>query len=115
MKKVCVCGGRNYTDKARVYRALDTARRILGEITVIHGDANGADRLADQWARDREQKVLVFPAQWKLHDKAAGPIRNREMLKFGFDFLIAFPGGSGTADMVKITMNSNIPVLQIYE
>lgn len=115
MKRVCVCGGRDYTNKARVFRCLDNALAILGDIELIHGDANGADKLAGEWAEIRNQKATPFPAKWKKYGKSAGPIRNREMINNGFDFLIAFPGDKGTADMIEATMKKNIPVLVIYD
>ena len=38
------------------------------------------------------------------HGNAAGPIRNQRMLDHGKpDIVVAFPGGSGTADMVKLS------------
>jgi hypothetical protein len=39
---------------------------------------------------------------WKTHGKAGGPIRNQMMLDdYKPQVVIAFPGGSGTADMVR--------------
>jgi hypothetical protein len=46
--------------------------------------------------------VIEFPANWKVYGRAAGPIRNMKMLLEGKpDLVVAFPGGIGTADMVK--------------
>jgi hypothetical protein len=113
MKTICVCGGRDYFDKKKAYAVLDNALIVFGELTIIHGAASGADGLAAMWANDRNQKQIAFPAKWKEHGNSAGMIRNREMLKFGFDFLVAFPGGKGTADMVMITEKKGIPVRKI--
>jgi hypothetical protein len=54
--------------------------------------------------------VSIFPADWKKYKRAAGHIRNKEMLDFGFDLLIAFPGGPGTTNMITITRGAGIPV-----
>jgi hypothetical protein len=113
-KRICVCGGRDYINRARVFQSLDTALRILGDVEIIHGGARGADSLADEWARDRGVKVQVFAADWNTHHNAAGPIRNRQMLKHGFDMLVAFPGGKGTQDMIDITMKAGVAVYQIF-
>ena len=78
---------------------------------IIHGDANGADSLASQYARDRDIPQLAFPAQWRRPDPNnpektiyipyAGNERNQQMLDEAKPTLVvAFPGGSGTADMV---------------
>jgi hypothetical protein len=46
---------------------------------IIHGAARGADRMADSWANAHGIEVVVCPA-WDRQGKAAGPIRNDEML-----------------------------------
>lgn len=114
MKRFIVCGSRDYDDRAALYRALDHLVSLCGPFEVIHGDARGADRLAGKWAEDRDLKVTAVPADWKAHGKAAGPIRNREMLKYRPDAVIAFPGGSGTADMMKAADKEGVLVLEPY-
>lgn len=109
--RICVCGGREYDDYDRVCRALDTAVMAFGDdITIITGDARGADSLGNRWATDRGKQLIKVPADWNKHKNSAGPIRNRAMLKLGFDLLVAFPGGSGTNDMISITKKAGIPV-----
>jgi predicted Rossmann-fold nucleotide-binding protein len=41
----------------------------------------------------------------------AGPIRNRLMLDLGAHAVLAFPGGAGTANMVRIAQEADVPVL----
>ena len=72
-----VCGGRYFDDQPLLNRTLDA---IEGVTLVIHGDASGADYLAGCWAARRGVAVKTFPADWKRHGKAAGPIRNKAML-----------------------------------
>jgi acyl-CoA synthetase (NDP forming) len=58
--------------------------------------------------------VTSFPANWKKHGKSAGPIRNQLMLDVGKpDLVIAFPGGSGTADMIRRARKAGVPVKEI--
>ena len=45
-------------------------------------------------------EVECHTAQWAKYGKAAGPMRNQEMLDSGIDLVVAFPGGRGTADML---------------
>ena len=79
------------------------------------GDATGADSLALEWAKDRGKEYKVFYANWDPpYQKAGGPIRNKAMVDFGFDLLVAFPGGIGTANMMALTMKKGIPVKEIY-
>ena len=45
--------------------------------------------------------VEEFKADWDKFGRAAGPIRNAQMLREGKpDLVVAFPGGRGTANMV---------------
>jgi len=112
--KVLVCGGRDFKDKKLIYKSLDKIHRELGFDVVIEGDSSGVDRLAGAWARNRKLDDMKFRADWEQHGKAAGPIRNRQMLQYGKpDLVIAFPGGKGTENMIKQATAANIPVRQI--
>jgi len=48
---------------------------------VLHGGARGADAAIGRAAQQLGWSALVMPAQWQLHGRAAGPIRNRELLE----------------------------------
>ena len=100
--RVLVCGGRDYGDVETLRRALDKLNGKRGISCVISGAASGADRLAALWAKDRGIDLLEFPADWVKHGKAAGPMRNQQMLDEGKpDGVVAFPGGRGTLDMTS--------------
>lgn len=76
---------------------------------VIHGAARGADSLAGLWAKQRGVPEWAFPAQWDIFGKAAGPMRNKQMLDEGKPtHVLAFPGGSGTRHMVSIALSAGI-------
>jgi hypothetical protein len=114
MQRVLVCGGRTYNDRASLFDALDAAHEADPISCIIHGAARGADMLADQWAYVRGVPCERFPAKWDQHHKAAGPIRNQQMLVEGKpDAVIAFRGGDGTADMCIKAGNAGIPVTRI--
>ncbi len=99
--RVLVCGGRDYADEAAVFAVLDLLHAERPISVLIHGAARGADTLAASWARRRGIQGQAFPANWRKHGKAAGPVRNAQMLEEGQPVLVvAFPGGRGTADMV---------------
>jgi hypothetical protein len=83
-------------------------------LLIIHGAAMGADRWADVWAARVNVPVKRFRANWDRYGKSAGPRRNQKMLDEGKpDLVIAFPGGSGTADMVDRARTAGIPVTEI--
>ena len=113
MIRVCVCGGRDYQDKDRVYAVLGSLHKIRQDFKIIQGGAKGADMLAAQWAVEHGVPYETFEADWEKHNRAAGPIRNAEMLKSGIDMLVAFPGGSGTANMISICEKEGIKVYKI--
>jgi len=100
---VAVTGGREYDDLDRVFYTMDTIHREQGPIRMlVHGGATGADTLAAIWAAKNGVATRVFLPDWDKHGKAAGPIRNREMLKEARPaLLVAFPGGRGTADCTR--------------
>lgn len=116
--RVIVCGGRNYSGDAaanHVQSVLDAIH--MGHIitTLIQGGAPGADFEAKLWAEMREVKCVTVPALWREHGRAAGPIRNKRMLTdFEPDVVVAFPGGKGTADMIKQAEAHGIEVLQYF-
>ena len=97
-----VCGGRDFADKTTLTRTLDVLIRHPADAIVIHGGARGADTMAADWAEARGARVQCFMADWDDQGRAAGPMRNRKMLMEGKpDVVIAFPGGKGTANMLK--------------
>lgn len=106
--KVLVCGGRDYSDYAAVCKALDR----WAITTLAQGGARGADLLSRKWALERGVPFIQFDANWALHGKRAGPIRNAQMLAtFKPEMVIAFTGGRGTAHMREIAFLAGVPVM----
>jgi hypothetical protein len=110
--RVLVCGGRDFKDWDLLSEELTY---LLGEIDVIiHGGAKGADRLAGDFAFAAGITEEVYLAKWDEHGLAAGPIRNQRMLDDGKpDLVIAFPGGKGTADMVRRARAAGVEVREV--
>lgn len=114
MTRVLVCGGRDFRDKATGYGVLDRQHAEQPISCIIEGGANGADYIAMRWAEDRGVLCKEFCADWNKHGRAAGPIRNQEMLNVGLpDVVIAFKGGRGTADMVRRARSAGVRVVEI--
>lgn len=112
-----ICGGRHFEDQAMFDEVMG---RLLGMWgcpgKVIHGAASGADTMAAAWADRLAVASVAVPADWATHGKAAGPIRNEDMLmKHKPKRVIAFPGGKGTADMITRAKNrrGEIDVVEI--
>lgn len=112
-KRVLVCGGRHFDN-------LYAVRTALGELDgeqaiglIINGGATGADECARIWAKETGIPCETFPASWMQDGRAAGPKRNQRMIDQGKpDAVVAFPGGRGTADMVRRARVAHIPVYE---
>lgn len=112
--RVLVCGGRDYSDDKKVSETLEQIDRENQIKVLIEGGARGADCLAASWASSASIKVHTFKADWKTHGRPAGVIRNQKMLDIGKpDLVVAFPGGRGTADMVRRAKTAGVRVLEI--
>lgn len=93
--------------------AMWTLRGLIGpDMVVVEGGAKGADKLANLWAKHAGLRYETFPADWKAHGKAAGPIRNQQMLEAGVDLCVHFPGGRGTADMVRRCNEAGVATIE---
>lgn len=129
---VVVTGGRNYTDRAAIYAALDQLHSQYPITMLREGDASGVDRICGEWADSHGVKHDRCPADWSNLDAPgavirhgkhgpynarAGHDRNQSMLdvepkpQYG----VAFPGGTGTADMTKRMRASGITVWEPYK
>lgn len=128
-RRVLVCGSREFADKKLLYNTLDEyvqREGLIGEpdeygnflpngLTIINGKARGADLLSSDWAIINWVPLEEYPADWKHYGKAAGHIRNQQMLDTGIDVVIAFPVGEarGTRHMMKIAKEAGVPVIEI--
>lgn len=118
MKSILVCGSRNGAAFGEVERAMDLARRHLAMLGhtfdhVVVGSRKGVDGRAFEWAVRAEIASTVVPAMWRTGErgKGEGPIRNRRMLAlFRPENVLAFPGGTGTEDMVAAAKLAHVPV-----
>jgi hypothetical protein len=112
--RVLVCGGRDYQDINRVSHVLTVYMEEKGIDCIIQGGATGADTLAKDFAHRHAIDCQEYKADWETYGKSAGYRRNREMLELGKpDLIIAFPGGKGTANMVKLGRDAGIRILEV--
>ena len=111
MTKAIICGSRDIDSFTLVTLAMhDLIREFDLDITeVISGCANGVDKLGERWAMKNFIPIKRFPANWKLHGKAAGPIRNQQMVDYA-DITIAITNGSvGTEHTIRMSKEKGIP------
>ena len=100
---VVVAGGSRYQeDQAFVFDAMDAIHARTPIAKVANGGCRGTDKLVTSWAKSRGVEWEEHEAKWDEFGKSAGPIRNRHMLRVEKpDLVVAFPGGSGTKDLVR--------------
>lgn len=112
MTRVIVCGGRDYDDVEVITQVLQVL--MPGDAVLVHGACpTGADLIASTIWEATGGAVEPHPAAWEVFGKAAGPLRNQVMADLGADFVIAFSGGKGTADMVEKAEAAKIPVIKV--
>lgn len=101
--KVIIAGGRDFKDYDLLCRSADYYLSRQSEVEVVSGTAQGADKLGEKYANDRDFSIKRFPADWGTHGKAGGYIRNEDMAIYA-DALIAFwnERSRGTKHMIDI-------------
>lgn len=129
--RVLVTGSRKWKNEGLVWAALDVlyeawledVQDSLGdEFIVVQGEAPGLDTMAKRWAVDKHREDPRVdhedhPAHWDLLGKAAGHIRNKEMVDLGASLCLAFPTPEsiGTLDCMKLVEQANIPLFDMSE
>lgn len=99
--KTIIAGGRDFDNYNLLREKCDEL--IESNLTeIVSGRAKGADTLGERYAKERGYDVKLFPADWKIHGRKAGHIRNKQMADYG-EMLIAFWDGksSGTKNMIE--------------
>jgi hypothetical protein len=112
--RVIVCGGRDYSDASTLWGKLDELRRRHDHLIVFQGGAHGADQMAREWCMARQVSFVSVEAEWNQHGRAAGPMRNQKMLDlYSPGLVLAFPGGRGTADMMRRAEAAGVEVIKV--
>lgn len=114
LKKILVCGDRNYTNKSLIKKCIENELNTDCKNIIIHGGCKGADKLSGIIAKELNLETKVFPADWDKYGTKAGPIRNKEMLDYDPDIILAFhddlENSKGTKNMVTIARKKGVPV-----
>jgi hypothetical protein len=108
--KVAVIGSRSFNDYEEVKRILSS----LDITELISGGAKGADTLGERYAKENGIPTNIFPPDWKKNGRAAGFIRNGEIVA-NADLIIAFWDGEskGTKDSIDKANKLNKKVVVI--
>ena len=108
--RIIIAGSRDFFDYDLLKRSCDIVlERAKKPIEIVSGNARGADRLGEKYARDHGHILTLFPAEWDKYGKSAGFRRNIKMAGYA-DVLIAFSHNNsrGTAHMIQQAVKYNL-------
>lgn len=112
MFRLIVAGGRDFNNYNGLAASLDfLLKNVNDSIEVVCGMSRGADRLGEQYAKERGYRVKYMPADWDTHGKSAGYKRNVAMAECA-DALVAFWDGKspGTKHMIETAKEKGLDV-----
>lgn len=109
--KVAIVGSRDWPDAWAVIAYVNS---LPEDTIVVSGGAKGVDTIAEKAARKRGLAVEIFMPDWATHGKAAGPIRNKQIIDAA-DRVVAFSfnNSKGTASSIDLAKAANKP-LEVY-
>lgn len=111
--KVAVIGSRGFNNYELVKETLSKIKITL----IISGSAKGADTLGEQYAKENGIETKIFLPDWEKHGKAAGMLRNTDIINES-EVVIAFWDGTskGCADSIEKAKKLNKKLIIIdYE
>ena len=123
--RILITGSRDWTNQNAVYGAIHMAifeiseligSRTTGEpaVTIVHGHCpTGADAIANRMIG---LEIERHPADWEEHGRAAGPIRNAEMVALGADVCLAFikNNSKGATGCALLAEKAGIPTRRFF-
>lgn len=109
--KLIIAGSRGIKEELAL--AIISSNIYFKVTEVVSGVCRGVDMAGEHWASDNGIKVTRFPADWDLHGRGAGPIRNRKMAKYADALFIIWDGQSrGSANMIKQAKENNLTIFE---
>lgn len=91
-----------------VNTVLDKLHASSPVTVLISGNAQGIDRIAEEWADARKIPIETFIPAWHIYGRGAGVVRNAEMIETA-DKVIAFWNGTskGTRNAIDIAIRKD--------
>lgn len=122
MRVIIVCGSRDFHNRVFLEAKLKKITNKLTSFELVTGACpTGADKMAEDWALKqfpmKKIKLTRFHAEWGVHGRGAGPMRNKEMSDYAGSkgVCIAFRNKSGpspgTDNMISLATKAGMKVL----
>lgn len=110
--KTIIAGSRSFNDYDRFEDLMDGVSMFINVTSIISGLAHGADTMALKYAAEADLPVEKFEPNWEKYGKAAGPLRNSEMVERA-DALVAFWDGEsrGTKSVIDLALRAGLTVI----
>ncbi len=113
MYKIIIAGSRSFSNYQLLKQECNKfiQENQLDNVTIISGNARGADKLGEKYAKEHNYKCCIMPADWNQYGKRAGYLRNADMAKQA-NALIAFWDGQsrGTYHMIELSKKQNLKI-----
>ena len=116
MIRFVVAGSRGFADYEMFEQSLDRMIEEAAEeeVELVSGHAEGADQMAERYAEEYAIPITVIKPDWNTYGRAAGPVRNRQMLAYAAEespMVAAFWDGKsrGTKNTIDTARKLGIP------
>ena len=73
--KYLICGSRDWTN----YNLIKERILYHQPTMIISGGCKGADKIAENIAKELNIPIEIYNAEWDKYGNSAGPIRNKKM------------------------------------
>ena len=118
-RKFMVGGSRSIIDKNWIFSQIEKYwywhLACYEELTLIQGGARGVDKISKEYAQENDLKIEEHLAEWEKFGKAAGHIRNEEMIKESDEVLLLWDGEShGTKNDIELCEKYKKPYTLVY-
>ena len=102
---LAIIGSRTFKDYKKLCEILDPNINKIKK--VVSGGANGADKLAEKWAKFNGIEVEIFLPNWQRNGKQAGFIRNEQIIEASTHVMAFWDGDSkGTKHSIGLAKKS---------
>ena len=111
--KVIIAGCRDFADYELLKEKCDfyLQNQKPENVVIVSGHASGADALGERYAQERGLQLETYPADWKAHGRAAGPIRNAQMASVARTLIAFWDGKSrGTKNIIDTATKRGLKV-----